>query len=78
MTKGSSSHKFLQSVDDEYYYLLRRMALARGVSVQELVRAVIIPDWIRRSVEKSIGGRDNRPADFKAQSQTKFDFALWR
>ncbi len=54
------------------------MALARGVSVQELVRAVIIPDWIKKSTERSIGVGDKRPADFKAQSQTKFDFALWR
>jgi hypothetical protein len=53
MTRTPSSHKFLQSIDDDYYYLLGRAAKIRGVTVQELVRAVIIPDWISKTRRKA-------------------------
>ena len=49
MTKSASSHKFLQSIDDDYFYVLGRAARTRGVTVQELIRAVIIPDWISKA-----------------------------
>ena len=49
MTRISSSHKFLQSIDDDYFYALGKAARARGVTVQELIRAVIIPDWISKT-----------------------------
>jgi predicted HicB family RNase H-like nuclease len=54
------NHKFMQSVDKNVYNQLTTMAKARGVSVQELLRAVIIADWMssngtspRKAVSKS-------------------------
>jgi predicted DNA-binding ribbon-helix-helix protein len=39
--------KFMQTLDDEIYAKLTEIAKQRGISVQELIRAVIIPDWLR-------------------------------
>lgn len=39
--------KFMMSLRDENYRVLTGAAIDRGISVQELLRAVIIPDWVR-------------------------------
>jgi hypothetical protein len=38
--------KFMQMVTQEIYHKLEENARVRGVSVQELVRAIVIPDWL--------------------------------
>ena len=38
--------KFMQTLDDQVYRDLVRFADRRGVTVQGLIRAVIVPDWI--------------------------------
>ncbi len=62
MTKSASSHKFLQSIDDDYFYLLGKAARTRGVTVQELIRAVIIPDWISNARRKTDLGTIGAPS----------------
>ena len=47
--------KFMQTVDTGVYSELKTLARDRGVNVQELLRAVIIPDWM-----KSIDGNQSR------------------
>lgn len=37
--------KFMQTLDNEIYKKLQEIASNRGITVQELIRAVIIPDW---------------------------------
>ena len=39
--------KFMVSLRDENFQLLVFEARERGISLQELIRAVIIPDWVR-------------------------------
>ncbi len=39
--------KFMISLRFESYRALKDEADARGISVQELIRAVIIPDWVK-------------------------------
>jgi len=39
--------KFMLSLRDENLQLLTSEAQNRGISVQELIRAVIIPDWVK-------------------------------
>ncbi len=39
--------KFMLSLRDENFKLLIDEAGDRGISVQELIRAVIIPDWVK-------------------------------
>jgi hypothetical protein len=43
------NRKFMQSLDDKSFRRLKREAKKRGCLVQELLRAVILPDWIERS-----------------------------
>ncbi len=37
------------TLDKEVYEMLKHTAPQRGVSVQELMRAVIVPDWLVES-----------------------------
>jgi hypothetical protein len=39
--------KFMLSLRDENFKLLMTEASDRGITVQELIRAVIIPDWVK-------------------------------
>jgi hypothetical protein len=39
--------KFMLSLRDENFKLLTTEAEDRGITVQELIRAVIIPDWVK-------------------------------
>ncbi len=39
--------KYMQTLDSHVYSELKRLAKERGINVQELVRAVIVPDWMR-------------------------------
>jgi hypothetical protein len=48
--------KFMLSLRDENFKLLTNEAQERGITVQELIRAVIIPDWVKVSaLAKPIG-----------------------
>lgn len=51
--------KFLQSIDDGVYSQLEKLAKKRGVNIQELVRAVIIPEWLENKKGLNLGfGKD--------------------
>ena len=39
----------MQSLDPEIYSQLRKLAKDRGITMQELIRAVIVPDWMRKA-----------------------------
>jgi predicted DNA-binding ribbon-helix-helix protein len=39
--------KFMQTLDSEIYRKLEQVAKKRGITVQELIRAVIIPEWMQ-------------------------------
>ena len=38
--------KFMQTLDDIIYRELAKIAKRRGITIQELIRAVIVPEWI--------------------------------
>ena len=38
--------KFMQTLDDTIYRELEKIAKRRGITIQELIRAVIVPEWI--------------------------------
>lgn len=46
--KGDNSgmKKFLQTLDDTIYSKLEKIAKKKGITVQELIRAVIVPLWL--------------------------------
>jgi predicted DNA-binding ribbon-helix-helix protein len=41
--------KFMQTLDEEIYNKLQQIANNRGITIQELIRAVIIPDWLKET-----------------------------
>lgn len=63
--------KFIMSIGDEAFKLLTSEAEDRDVTVQQLLRAVVVPEWIRENlnrqslsspslVKRSTYGPDNR------------------
>jgi hypothetical protein len=51
--------KFMQSLDPHVYAELRKIAKDRGITMQELIRAVIVPDWMSKDAIK--GGAGGSP-----------------
>jgi hypothetical protein len=45
--------KFILSVGDGTYKILESEAQRRDVTVQQLLRAVIVPEWVRENLEVS-------------------------
>jgi hypothetical protein len=45
----------MQSLGDAAYTRLRKIAEERDITVQELIRAIVIPDWLKMA-EKHNGG----------------------
>ena len=45
--------KFIQTLNDEIYKKLEKIAKERGITVQELIRAVIIPEWLKQHETKT-------------------------
>ncbi|TMI20397.1 hypothetical protein E6H31_09475 [Candidatus Bathyarchaeota archaeon] len=45
----------MQSLGDSAYTKLRKIAGDRDITVQELIRAIVIPDWLKMD-EKHNGG----------------------
>src|SRR5437867_12554526 len=43
--------KFIFSSGDANFLLLRNESKVRDITIQELIRASIIPDWMRRNLE---------------------------
>jgi hypothetical protein len=43
----------MQVLDKGIFLKLKELARARGVTVQELIRVLIIPDWMRRTDDDS-------------------------
>ncbi len=42
----SITPKFMQTLDDFIYKELEKIAKKRGITIQELIRAVIVPEWM--------------------------------
>ncbi|WP_179370944.1 hypothetical protein [Nitrosopumilus ureiphilus] len=40
--------KFFMTIDDSVYQKIRRLASKRGITTQEFIRAIIIPEWLDR------------------------------
>ena len=53
MRDSKESVKFMQVLDRGIFLRLKDLARIRGVTVQELIRVLVIPDWMRRSEEES-------------------------
>ena len=47
-----SMPKFMQTLDEAVYEKLSKIAKERGITIQELIRAVIIPEWLEKYEKK--------------------------
>lgn len=45
-TEFDPNHKFMQTIGEEMFSELERISSERGIGVQTLLRAVIIPEWV--------------------------------
>ena len=59
--------KFMLSLRDENFKLLMTEAEERGITVQVLIRAVIIPDWVKIStpVKTNVNGNGEKLRPFQ-------------
>ena len=39
--------KFMQTLDESVFRILQKEARERGTTIQELIRAVIMPEWLK-------------------------------
>ena len=58
--------KFMLSLRDENFNLLMTEASDRGITVQELIRAVIIPDWVKINTLVKPSGNGEKVRGFHA------------
>jgi hypothetical protein len=61
--------KFMQSLDPQVYAELRKIAKERGITMQELIRAVIVPDWMSKDEELGSRGSLRRSRTVSAASK---------
>ncbi|HEV2119823.1 MAG TPA: ribbon-helix-helix protein, CopG family [Candidatus Bathyarchaeia archaeon] len=61
--------KFMQSLDPQVYAELRKMAKERGVTMQELIRAVIVPDWMDKDGSRRAGTSPGRSRTTRSPSK---------
>jgi uncharacterized protein YbaP (TraB family) len=47
-TESDTNRKFMQTIGAEMFKELERIASEKGIRVQTLLRAVIIPEWVQR------------------------------
>lgn len=53
MRDSKESVKFMQVLDRSIFMRLKDLSKSRGVTVQELIRVLVIPDWMRKFEEDS-------------------------
>jgi len=44
--------KFMQSLSQEMYEKLLKIAKRKGIKIQELIRVIVIPEWIEQKEKK--------------------------
>jgi hypothetical protein len=67
--------KFIMSIGDEAFKLLGLEAKNRDVTVQQLLRAVIVPDWIRQNMadQTTIGSGPTRRSIYGPDLNRNYD-----
>jgi len=48
-------HKFMVALDERVFGELDKRAKTRNISVQELLRAIVVPEWIREEDRTGLG-----------------------
>ncbi len=45
--------KFFMTIDNSIYQKIKKTASKKGISTQELIRAIIIPEWLEIEKKKN-------------------------
>jgi len=53
LTGYQTMNKIMLSVAEETFLTISTLARKRGISVQELLRAVIVPEWVTENLQPS-------------------------
>jgi hypothetical protein len=53
-------HKFMVALDERVFLELSGAAKTRNITVQELLRAIVVPEWLRRDGKGKIRLEDFR------------------
>jgi hypothetical protein len=70
MRDSKDSVKFMQVLDRTIFLRLSRMAKTRGVTVQELIRVIVIPYWMNR-LQEATPKSTNRNRDSDSRRRRK-------
>ena len=70
-TEFDTNHKFMQTIGDDMFNELERISRERGIRVQTLLRAIIIPEWVQGQKLSRNPERDPREiqAAFRQKTQ---------
>jgi hypothetical protein len=67
-TESDLKHKFMQTIGDEMFIELEKIADEKGIRVQTLLRAIVIPEWVQR---KGLSDPRSNPTGAQASSTEK-------
>jgi len=68
-TESDTNHKFMQTIGEDMFSELERISDEKGIRVQTLLRAVIIPEWVQR--QKLSGGPRSNPTCSQTSDREK-------
>ncbi len=68
-TESDSIHKFMQSIGEDMFSELERISNEKGIRVQTLLRAIIIPEWVQR--RKLSAGPRSKPTGSQKSDREK-------
>ncbi len=46
--QSENTHKFMQTMSSHAYRDLDGFAKEKGITIQQLIRAIVIPEWLRK------------------------------
>ena len=78
--------KFIMCIGDETLRILATEAEKRDVKVQQLIRAVIVPEWVRNNLDTStaspagreLGSQLTRPSVYNMQRESVLQSSMDR
>jgi hypothetical protein len=70
--------KFIMSIGDEAFKVLGTEAKNRDVTVQQLLRAVIVPEWIRQNLDNGtpVNVGNGRPSIYGVEPRSSDSMLL--
>jgi len=68
-TEFDSNHKFMQTIGEDMFNELERISRKKGIRVQTLLRAVIIPEWVQG--QKLSKNPEQNPGEIQAAFRQK-------